>query len=32
MKTMAAMKSAPFAKREFAMADAAYEHDEDTIP
>ena len=32
MKTMAATKSAPFTKSDLAMADAAYEHDEETMP
>src|SRR5947209_15583070 len=32
MNTMAEMKSAPFSYNDLAMAVAAYEHEEDTIP
>ena len=32
MNTMAVMKSAPFAKSDFDIAEAAYEHEDETIP
>ena len=32
MKTMALMKSAPFWNNDLAMAVAAYEHEDETIP
>ncbi len=32
MKTQAATKSAPLTKTDLAMAVAAYEHEDDTIP
>ena len=32
MKTIEATKSAPLTKRDLDMAEAAYEHDEDTMP
>jgi hypothetical protein len=32
MKTDADTKSAPFTKRDLAMAEAAYEHDDEIVP
>ena len=32
MKTLAETKSAPLTKSDFDMAEAAYEHEDDTIP
>ena len=32
MKTIAVRKSAPFWNSDLAIADAAYEHDDDTMP
>ena len=32
MKTLAATKSAPFTKSDFDMAEAAYEHEDETMP